>query len=106
MTRLSMAAITAIMAGKMYFLIGSSSVFVRRSIGFRRGERCAVSGSQPLQRLLAEHQKQDRSHDRIEDRGTEQTAEDRHGNGVQDFPARLVRADQERGERQSCTKRR
>src|SRR5829696_6396485 len=100
------AVMTAIMATKAYFSICWSSVVARQSIGYRRGERCSVFSQQPVQRLLAENQKEDRGHDGIQYGGAEQAAEDRNGDRMEDFPSRFIRADEKRGQRQSGAKRR
>src|SRR5215217_6059690 len=100
------AVMTAIMATKAYFSICCSSVVARQSIGFRRGERCSVFGQQPVQRLPAEHQKEDRGHDGIQYCGAEQAAEDRNGHRMEDFPSRFICADEKRSQRQSSAKRR
>src|SRR5690606_24652740 len=58
------------------------------------------------QRLSAEEKKQEGCHDDVERGGAQQAAEDGHGDGMEYFPPRFVRTEQQRRQCQACAERR
>src|SRR5215211_7002825 len=72
------------------------------SLGWRElsGGRSAPCHN-PLQRLAAEGQEQDRGQERVEKGRADQPAEDRDRDGMQDFAAGLVRPNEQRQECES-----
>src|SRR6266516_997905 len=73
---------------------------------FGRRKRAGLRRREPLQWPLAESEEQHGREDGIQQGRAQQTAEDGDRNRVQDFPSRLIRAKQQRGQGEAGRKRR
>src|SRR5260221_4619602 len=72
---------------------------------FGRHKRAGLRRGEPLEWPLAESEEKHRREDGIEQRRAQKAAEDGDRDRVQDFPSRLIGAEQQRGKRKTSGKR-
>src|SRR6266540_7024919 len=104
--RLAVAVMAISSANKPYFNILVLHLGSEELESFARRKRAGLRRREPLQWPFAESEEQHGREDGIQQGRAQQTAEDGDRNRVQDFPSRLIRAEQQRGQGKAGRKRR
>src|SRR6266516_2658234 len=104
--RLAVAVMTISSANKPYFNILVLHLGSEELESFARSKRAGLRRREPLQWPFAESEEQHGREDGIQQGRAQQTAEDGDRDRVQDFPSRLIRAKQQRGQGEAGRKRR